>query len=135
MLIRKEAVRAEALPEGGDGAFLLGVANVLDGDGRRREAEVDAPPAALLDRVDGLPPQRPDLAPPPLVLRVAVAQGYLDVPRMDHCTDWHLVHHQTPQEKRCNLQNQEQQLIPYTTFSAPKLGPRVAPASRWNGQS
>lgn len=73
MLVGEEAVRGEAVTEGGDGALLVGVADVLDGDGRR-EAEVDATPAPLLERVDGLPPQRPDLAPPSLVLRVAVAQ-------------------------------------------------------------
>jgi hypothetical protein len=92
VLVREEAVRVEALPEGGDGAFFLGVTDVLNRDGRRREAEVDAPPAALLERVDGLPPQRPYLAPPPLVLRVTVAQRYFDVLGMDHCTDWHRVH-------------------------------------------
>ena len=47
VLVGEEAVRGEAVPEGGDGALLLGVADVLDGDGRRREAEVDAvPPSA-----------------------------------------------------------------------------------------
>ena len=85
MLLGEEAVRGEAFPEGGDGALLLGVADVLDGDGRRREAEVDATPPSLLECVDGLPPQRADLAPPPLVLRVAVAQRYLNVLRMAHC--------------------------------------------------
>jgi hypothetical protein len=47
VLVREEGVRGEAVLEGGDDAFLLGVADVLDGDGRRQEAEVDAaPPSA-----------------------------------------------------------------------------------------
>jgi hypothetical protein len=49
-------------------------------------------PSLLILRVDGLLPQRPDLAPSPLVLLVAVTQRYIDVLRMDHCTDWHHVH-------------------------------------------
>jgi hypothetical protein len=84
VLVGEEAVRGEAVPEGGDGALLLGIADVLDGDGGRREAEVDAAPPSLLERVDGLPPQRADLTPPPLVLRVAVTQRYLDVLRVAH---------------------------------------------------
>ena len=49
VLVGEEAVRGETVAEGGDGALLLGVADVLDGDGRRREAEVDATPPSLLD--------------------------------------------------------------------------------------
>jgi hypothetical protein len=53
VLVGEEAVRGEAVPKGGDGALLIGVANVLDGDGRRREAEVDVAPPSLLEGVDG----------------------------------------------------------------------------------
>jgi hypothetical protein len=86
VLVRQEAVRGEAVAERGDGALLLGVADVLDGDGGG-EAEVgDAPPAALLpERVDGLPPERPDLPPAPVVLGVGVAQRYLVLVGMAHC--------------------------------------------------
>jgi hypothetical protein len=86
-LVKEEAMHVKALPEGGDSAFFLGVTNIFNGDGHRWEAEVDASSAALLERVDDLPPQQPDLAPlPPLILRVAIAQRYLDVLRMNHCT-------------------------------------------------
>jgi hypothetical protein len=84
VLVGEEAERGEKVPKGGDGALLIGVADVLDGDGRQREAEVDVAPPSLLEGVDGLPPQRADLAPPPLVLRVAVTQRYLDVLRVAH---------------------------------------------------
>jgi hypothetical protein len=84
VLVGEEAVRGEVVSEGGDGALHLDVADILDGDGRRQEAEVDAAPPSLLERVDGLPPQRADLAPPLLVLRVVVAQRYLDVLRVAH---------------------------------------------------
>jgi hypothetical protein len=68
VLVREESVGGEAVAERGDGAFLLGVADVLDWD-VRREAEVHPPPGALLpERVDGLPPQQPDPPPPPVVL-------------------------------------------------------------------
>jgi hypothetical protein len=49
VLVGEEAMHGEVVLEGGDDALLLGVADVLDGDGRRREAEVDATPPSLLD--------------------------------------------------------------------------------------
>ena len=86
VFVGEEPVCVETVAEGGDGAFLLGVADVLDGDGGG-EAEVgDAPPAALLpERVDGLPPERPDLPPAPVVLGVGVAQRNLVLVGMAHC--------------------------------------------------
>ena len=86
VFVGEEPVCVETVAEGGDGAFLLGVADVLDGDGGG-EAEVgDAPPAALLpERVDGLPPERPDLPAAPVVLGVWVAQRYLVLVGMAHC--------------------------------------------------
>lgn len=115
VLVGEEGVHGEAVAERGDGELLLGVADVLDGDGRR-EAAVDAPPAALLDRVDGLPAKvGPDPPPPPLVLRVAVAQRYLDVLRMDHCTDrTPSTFHQkrTKHRKKANIRSQEFVLLP-----------------------
>jgi hypothetical protein len=48
VLVGEEAVRGETVAEGGDGALLLGVADVLDGDGRGEPEVSDATPGALL---------------------------------------------------------------------------------------
>lgn len=79
-------MRGEAVPERGDGALLLGVADVLDGDGGGEPEIGDAAPGALLpESVDGLPRERPDLPPAPVVLGVRVAQRYLVLVGMAHC--------------------------------------------------
>jgi hypothetical protein len=90
-------------------------------------------PSLSILRVDGLQLQRLDLAPPPLVLLVAIAHRNLDVLRMHRLAPRSSIN--TPR-KRSNLHNQEQeQLIPYKTFSARKLGPRVAQASHSTGSN
>jgi len=88
VLVGEEAVCSETVAEGGDGALLLGVADVLDGDGRGEPEVSDAPPGALLpQRMDSLPRQRPDLPTPPVVLGVGVAQRYLVLVGMAHCSE------------------------------------------------
>jgi hypothetical protein len=48
VLVREEAMHVEALLEGSDDAFFLGVTDAFNGDGRQQEAKVDALLAALL---------------------------------------------------------------------------------------